>query len=268
MQSSDSGTTKGTKGTTVWRLSRLNTLCVLCGLCGLLMTADALSTVVHAQFPGPPPGPPKTPKESAPVDLTGYWVSVVTEDWRFRMITAPKGDYPNVPLNAEGKKIADAWDPAKDQAAKDHCKGYGAPNIMRQPGRFHISWINDTTLKIDFDAGTQTRLLRFNIASPSGPPTRQGYSAAQWEGRASLKVVTTRLLPGYLQTNGVPHSGNAEMTEHFDVVKEANGDQWLIVDAIVVDPTYLLRSFVRSTHFKKQADGSGWDPNPCVVTFP
>ena len=225
------------------------------------------TVALHAQGPfGPPPGPPKSPKESARVDLTGYWVSIVSEDWRFRMITAPKGDYPDVPLNADGKKIADAWDPAKDEASNDHCKAYGAPNIMRVPGRLHITWANDTTLRIDFDAGTQTRTLRFNPTQPpAGPAQRQGYSAAEWSGRGSLKVVTTRLLPGYLQSNGAPHSGRATMTEYFDVVKEPNGDQWLIVDAIVEDPTYLIRSFVRSTHFRKQADATGWDPSPCIV---
>ena len=72
------------------------------------------------------------PEGSGAVDLTGYWVSIVSEDWRFRMVTAPKGDYPNVPLNAEGKKVADAWDPAKDEASGDRCKAYGAPNIMRR----------------------------------------------------------------------------------------------------------------------------------------
>ena len=215
---------------------------------------------------GPPPGPPKTPKESARVDITGYWVSIVSEDWRFRMVTAPKGDYPDVPLNPEAKKIADAWDPAKDEASKDHCKAYGAANIMRQPGRLHITWADDTTLKIEYDAGMQTRLLHFGVsAPPPGPATRQGYSVAEWEGRGSLKTVTTRLLPGYLQSNGAPHSGNATMAEHFDVVKEPNGDVWLIVDAIVEDPTYLARSFIRSTHFRKQADATGWDPSPCIV---
>jgi hypothetical protein len=223
-------------------------------------------TPVEAQGPsGGPPGPPKSPRESARVDITGYWVSIVSEDWRFRMFTAPRGDYPDVPLNAEGRKIADQWDPAVDQASRDHCKAYGAANIMRQPERLHITWRDDSTLKIETDAGMQTRLLRFGAAPPSGPSTRQGFSVAIWEGRGSLKVVTTNLLPGYLQSNGVPHSGNARMTEHFDVVKEPNGDQWLIVDAIVEDPTYLVRSFVRSTHFRKQADGTGWDPSPCVV---
>jgi hypothetical protein len=203
--------------------------------------------------------------KSARVDITGYWVSIVSEDWRFRMFTAPRGDYPDVPLNAAGRSIADQWDPAADEASRDHCKAYGAANIMRQPERLHITWRDDSTLRIETDAGMQTRLLRFGAALPSGPSTRQGFSVAEWEGRGSLKVVTTKLLPGYLQSNGVPHSGNATMTEHFDVVKEPNGDQWLIVDAIVEDPTYLLRSFVRSTHFRKQTDGAGWDPSPCVV---
>ena len=31
-------------------------------------------------------------KASAPVDPTGYWVAVVNEDWRYRMVTPAKGD--------------------------------------------------------------------------------------------------------------------------------------------------------------------------------
>ena len=223
------------------------------------------SNFAVAQTPARP-GPAKTPKEAAPIDLTGYWVSIVSEDWRFRMVTAPKGDYPNVPLNPEGKKVADGWDPAKDEKSGDRCKAYGAPNVMRVPGRFHITWANDTTLKIETDAGMQTRMFSFNPAAvPDRKPQRQGSSTARWEGRGSLKVVTTGLLPGYLQTNGVPYGGNAVMTESFDVLEEPNGDRWLIVDAVVEDPQYLLRSFVRSTHFKKQSDASGWDPTPCLV---
>jgi hypothetical protein len=137
---------------------------------------------------------------------------------------------------------------------------------MRVPGRFHVTWASETVLKIETDAGMQTRMLAFDLAAvPGRKPRRQGCSTARWEGRGSLKVVTTGLLPGYLQTNGVPYSGNAVMTEYFDVLEEPNGDRWLLVDAVVEDPQYLLRSFVRSTHFKKQPDASGWDPTPCVV---
>jgi hypothetical protein len=146
----------------------------------------------------------KTPKESAPVDLTGYWVSIVSEDWRFRMLTPPKGDHPDFLLTPAGTKLADSWDPAKDEAEKDHCKAYGAPNIMRVPGRFHITWADDRTLKIETDAGMQTRLFRFMpaiatavpmSAVPAGPPSRQGTSTAQWE-RKALRVQTSNLLTG------------------------------------------------------------------------
>src|SRR5712691_11704034 len=89
-------------------------------------------------------------------------------------------------------------------------------------------------------------------------------------GRASgrgtgggLKVITTRMRPGYLQKNGAPYSANAQMTEYFDVVKEPNGDQWLVVESIVEDPEYLTVPLVRSTHFRKQADTNGWNPRPC-----
>src|SRR2546425_1673036 len=119
----------------------------------------------------------------APVDLVGYWVSVVTEDWRFRMVTPPKGDFASVPLNAEGRRLANTWDPSKDGM----CEAYGAGAIMRMPGRVHLTWEDDNTLKIETDAGQQTRLLHFRGSPPAGGErTQQGYSSAQWVGGAAF----------------------------------------------------------------------------------
>lgn len=146
----------------------------------------ALAAHVHGQGRGgpggPPAGPAPNPRAAAPIDLSGYWVSFVTEDWRYRMLTPPKGDYIGVPLTAEGRRVADAWDPAADEAAGNQCKSYGAAAIMRVPGRLHITWQDDNVIKVDTEAGTQTRLLRFGPAqAASGEPTWQGSSAAEWE---------------------------------------------------------------------------------------
>lgn len=221
---------------------------------------------------GGPPAPPPVPKAAAPFDMTGYWVSIVTEDWRYRMVTPPKGDFLGVPLNQEGRKILQSWDPAKDEASGEQCKSYGAPNLMRIPGRIHITWQDDETLKLEADAGTQTRIFYFGTPKSTGDDW-QGVSKAEWEiiaaGRGqppsggSLKVVTTRLKPGYLRKNGVPYSANTTLTEYFDRVNEPNGDTYLVVTTTVVDPTYLATPYETSVHFKKQADASGWNPTPC-----
>jgi hypothetical protein len=213
-----------------------------------------------------------TPKAMAPLDLTGYWVSVVTEDWLYRMVTPKKGDYTSVPLNAEGRKMADAWDPSKDEAAGNQCKAYGAPALMRIPGRLHITWQDDSTLKVETDAGTQTRLFHFSASAAGSGGDWQGASIANWEivagarapvPGAGLKVTTTRMKSGYLRRNGVPYSANALLTEYYDRVSEANGDSWLMVKTIVEDPAYLNVPFITSTHFKKQADSRGWNSTPC-----
>ena len=111
-------------------------------------------------------GPPPTPRASAAIDLTGYWVAVVTEDWHYRMMTPKKGDYGFVPMTPEARRIADAWDPAADQAAGNQCKAFGAAAIMRIPGRVHITWQDDSTLKVEADAGMQTRLFSFSLDVP------------------------------------------------------------------------------------------------------
>jgi hypothetical protein len=86
-----------------------------------------------------------TPQAAATVDLTGYWVSVVTEDWLYRMVTPARGDYTSVPLNPAGRKLAYAWDPAQDEGSGNTCKAYRAAALMQIPGRLHITWQNETT---------------------------------------------------------------------------------------------------------------------------
>ncbi len=125
-----------------------------------LIAAFVTLSVCEAQPPAV-----TTAKASAPIDITGYWVAFVTEDWRFRMITPRKGDYQPVPLTPEARKIADAWDPAADEAAGNQCKSYGGAAIMRLAARFHITWQDDNTLKVESDYGMQTRLLHFNAAT-------------------------------------------------------------------------------------------------------
>src|ERR1700722_16009589 len=137
----------------------------------------AFSMALYAQRPAAPPRPAQA---AAPVDLTGYWVSQIVDEWRFR-VTPQKGDIAYLPINAEARKIALAWDPDKDTAAGAQCKAYGAVGVMQRPGRLHISWKNDNALRIDADSGTQMRLLHFGPPpAQKGEPTLQGYSAAQW----------------------------------------------------------------------------------------
>ena len=244
----------------------------------MVVVGCSSATSVLAQRGGPPQTPP-TSKAAAQIDLTGYWVSLVSEDWRYRMTTAPKGDYAGVPLNAAGREAAEAWDPARDEAAREECKAYGVGGIMRRPGRLRISWQDDETLKIEADAGTQSRTLAFRAARGPGADW-QGVSIASWDrsdsvmGRGgifpgavvrggSLKVTTTKMKPGYLRKNGVPYSADAVITEYFDRFDLPNGDSLLVVSSELVDPTYLAQPFWTSTHFKKQVDAAGWNPTPC-----
>jgi hypothetical protein len=242
--------------------------------------------LLFSQAPGRggAPQPPRSAKEAAPVDFTGTWVSVVTEDYRWRMVTPLKGDAASVPINAEGRKIVDAWDPAKDEAAGLQCKAYGAAAIMRMPGRLNISWQDDNTLKIETDQGQQTRLFHFGGQRPQGePPSWQGYSVARWDNGGSgrgpagvgigatriggrprtLEVTTTNLREGYLRKNGVPYSDQTTVTEYYDLFKEPNGDTWFTVTTVVTDPKYLAIPYVTSTDFKKEPDASKFDPTPC-----
>jgi hypothetical protein len=250
---------------------------------------------------------PSSPRESAPIDLTGQWVSVVTEDWRHRMATPRRGDYESVPLNAEGRRVADGWDLEQDNSAGLECKAFGVGGIMRQPGRLRIDWDDESTLRIDFDAGSQTRLLGFGPLPVADEPTWQGTSSARWVrppqqgdgasliggtgaeiagggGRGqrggpplpaalgeggSLIVTTSGFREGYLRKNGVPYSEDASITEYFHrLPRHPNGDAWLLVVTVVEDQRYLTQPFYVSTHFRLEPERERWDPQPCRTALP
>ena len=260
-------TRRSALGFGLWALVTRAMVAVVCFACAVPLAAQ--------RGQGRQGGAPSA-RASAPVDLTGMWVSIVTEDWRWRMRTPPKGDYASLPLTDAAVKAADSWDPARDAAAGEQCRPFGGAAIMRVPGRVRISWTDDdTTIKVETEAGTQTRAFAFGSAQ-AAEPSWQGVSVANWQvagggGRrgggpprgGSLRVVTTNLRPGYLRRNGVPYSANARVTEYFNRVNEPNGDSWLIVTTMVEDPQYLNARFVTSSHFKKIPDDSPWKPTPC-----
>jgi hypothetical protein len=234
---------------------------------------------VHAQPAPAAPPPPANPREAAPLDLTGQWVAIVNEDWRWRMVTPPKGDYASVPLNDEGRRVADQWDPAQDGA----CEAYGAAALLRMPTRLRIRWQDDNKLVLETDAGRQTRELAFGAPAANTPRSLQGQSTAKWvtpprpaggpglagaaggPARAGgyLEVKTTNLTGGWLRRNGVPYSEDAVVTEYFARFAAPNGDEWLMVTTIVEDPRYLTQRFVVSNHFRREAEGGRWNPHAC-----
>lgn len=262
--------------------------------CVALLSLDA----AHAQGRGAGPPPPANAQVGAPVDLTGQWVSVISEDWRWRMITPPKGDYASMPLNPAGKAAADKWDLAADNAAgpSAQCRVYGVGGILRVPGRIRTSWADPNTFKMETDAGQQTRLFRFVGSAPGGvmtaltridpPPatrTLQGETKAQWfkqpQSRGlgfgggpgaggALRAITRYSTGGYLRKNGVPYSQDAVITEQINYHKESDNSEWLTITHIVDDPANLTMPFITSTSFKKETDLSKWSPTPCMTDVP
>ena len=223
-------------------------------------------------------GPPPTPQAQAPFDMTGTWVSLVFEDWRWRMMTPPRGDFAGVLLTPAGIEFADSWDMDADKAAGNECRPYGVGGVFRLPGRLRISWQDESTLKIETSAGTQTRLLRFNppAAAASGERTWQGTSVAAWQANrpargfagGNLKVTTTGFRLGYLRPNGIPYSENASITEYYNRHDGPGTRQWLTIIMDIQDPLYHTDGFVTSTDFLKEPDDSKFSPTPCDIARP
>jgi len=272
------------------RLARHHVLALVCAAASLFITSTTDAQPPGFGGPGGFGGPPRPARDTAQVDLTGYWVALVTEDWLWRMITAPRGDATSVPLSFQGQQAAGRWDREADEANGEACRPFGAAGLMRMPLRLHISWEDENTLKIETDAGQQTRLFYFGNAPATSERSWQGVTNAEWtkpvggfdlraviSGRVapapsgppmgSLRAVTTNLRAGYLRKNGLPYSENTELTEYFSRVS-GFGNDYLTVLSIVHDPMYLNEDFVTSSHFKREPDDSNWNPSPCRTAPP
>jgi hypothetical protein len=279
----------------------------------LLAVVVSLPHPAHAQADN---APEPTARDLAPIDLTGYWTAVVTEDWPQRMLDPTKGDFGagppgavqtpgrvpvglgpnpadegNIPYEAAGSRAALAWDPG----ANDHCLAYGAPGILRQATRLHISWIDDNTLRLNTDLGATTRSLHFAPAPrpgrmnyiggryvpekkladfevPAGlDRSSMGFSVARWTAFGGqnyvaggyLKVETTNLTRGYYWRNGMPYTEDAKLIEHFRTMTLPDGSSWILLTLKVEDPEYLTQPFLVNYHFRKLPNDSSWNPQPC-----
>jgi hypothetical protein len=152
------------------------------GCVALAIAAAAAPRATAQQAQGAPPPPVVQPpaRVASPIDYTGTWASVVTEDWQWRFVTPIIGDYTGVPLNSDGDKLARAWNHDADLKAGQQCKAFGAAAIMRTPTRLQISWQDDNTMKLDWDLGTQSRLVHFDKGRPEGARTLQGHAIGEW----------------------------------------------------------------------------------------
>ena len=197
---------------------------------------------------------PLNARTAAPFDITGYWLATGA---------TASDDIDDVPLNATGQKIAAAWNPAKDVATSQQCRAYGAGGVMRLPGRLHIAWETTDTLRIDAEAGTQTRRFFFSGAQPfPAQASWQGHSIARWTS-TQLTATTTHLASGYLRKNGIPYSASTVLNETFARFVDKNGREYLDLSITVDDPPYLRQLYTKSYRYMKQADAAGWNPTRC-----
>ena len=213
------------------------------------------------------------PRDAAALDLTGYWVSVITEDWKYRMVTPKNGVFDSLPLNGEGRKIGTSWDPAKDEAAGEALQGLhgGQRDAAARPHAHHLArrqYAADRHRCRNADAAAAIR-IRAAAGSQAGRATRsrsgstRPAAAAAAPRLGNLKVVTTNLRAGYVRKNGAPHSDKAVVTEYFDLNSLPNGDTWLTITTKVEDPVYFTRPYITTTDFKKLPSAAGWNPTPC-----
>ena len=184
-------------------------------------------------------------------------------------------------MNPAAQKIADAWDPAKDEAAGEQCKAYGAPGLMRGPTRLRITWLDDDTLKLETrlrDADAAVRLPR----RPRRRAPRPG-RASRWRSGSSRAAAGAAAAPRFgahedrsprscgpatcARTASRTATGTV-FTEYWDLHTETNGDNYLVVTNIGERPDLPAGALDYGAALQARTGRRRkWDPAPCDARF-
>jgi len=197
---------------------------------------------------------------AAPLDLTGYWEPLITEDYKLRMHGVKKGDYNGIALTDAAKAIADRYRPdaGAEELLLDKCVPHGAVRILFTDTRLHITRDNNV-ITTELEAEGQTRRFYLdNRKWPGGELQWQGHSIAYPDGKSMLTVITRHMRPGLLRSNGIPYSEEAVLTEHYT----RHGDYFTVIQ-VVEDPGYLTEPFITSTSFRKIPKPDDWQMGSC-----
>ncbi|MEQ1575237.1 MAG: MBL fold metallo-hydrolase [Vicinamibacterales bacterium] len=189
---------------------------------------------------------------SAQIDFSGEWGQRVHEDQPDRAPGPAVGDYMGLPINDAGRRKADSWDAAILSSREHQGKPHPSTYSQRGPSNIRISkMVNPVTQEIvafemygTFGRATRTIWLDGRAhPSESAPHTWAGFSTGRWEGQM-LTVRTTHIKMGWLQRNGVAHSDQATMIEHW--FRYENN---LMIVSFVDDPIYLAEPLIRTTNW-------------------
>ena len=231
-------------------------------------------------------GPPRSARAAAPVDLTGTWVSVVTEDWQWRMVTPKKGD---VRQRAAQCRRTPCRRLCGSVARTVMCEAYGVGGhhadagaaAYQLAGRLHAE---DGERCRSADATAAVRRTPRRPASPSaarprrdaGKRSLQGDSVAEWQGGGAGEIdpFTGRGDRPGCTALGLAEGANHEharrtgcgatacptarttvVTEYFTRFTHPQAGDWFVVTTSVDDPTYLTRLVHHQQQFQERADG-------------
>ena len=259
------------------------------------LIALGLSSRIDAQRGGEPPQPPRAPRAAAPIDLTGYWVSIVTQDWRWRMVTPAKGDYQGIQMTPEASKgcrrlgsgerrsrrravqvLRRARADERPGAASHHLAGrQHAEGRDATPARRRVSCTSAQRTKTPRATRPRDLAGRLGGAVADAAPERAAAAQAGRSHRGRAAASPDRRIAASRHQEP-PRRVPAE--ERRSLQRERRADRALgSLQAaerrgVAHDHDAGRRSSVSAQReliapvFKKEPNGSKWDPTPCSST--
>ena len=187
------------------------------------------------------------------LDISGEWAGLFQEEQPERVAGPELGDYTGLPINDAARLHADTWSASRLTLPEEQCMPHPATYALRGPMNIRI-WkevdpITQDVIAIRTHGSWMAPERTWYLDNRPHPPayaahTWQGFTTARYEF-GGITTLTTHLKEGWVRRNGVHHSDEATMVEHW-----FRHGEYLTVMTIVTDPVYLTEPMVKSTNFR------------------
>ena len=198
------------------------------------------------------------------IDISGEWAGNFNEDQPERLAGPELGDYAGAPINEAARLHADTWDASRLTLPEEQCMPHPSTYALRGPMNIRI-WkeVDPVTQDLVAIRTHGSWMAPERSIYMDGRPRPPVYAAHTWQGFSTgryvngmLETYTTHLKEGWVRRNGIHHSDQATMVEHW--LRHGN---YMTVVTTVTDPVYLTEPMIKTTNFT-------WAPQQNVGTYP
>lgn len=221
-----------------------------------LLSAFSIGAVAQPDFSGYwlidfgpiPPNRPATELEQSLLDTLPSDTLLLADTG---LVEFPPGDFGGLDITPVARAEAQSYDVESQRQVSTTCRSPSIIYSMQGPFPFEIHQGSELiVMRLEYFDVTRVIFMNETSHPERWPHSLTGHSIGRWEGD-TLVVETVKIQASTILNNGMNHSENIKLTEHFRL---SDDGQQLVMTQLYEDPTMFSGKVARIIPVNKQDD--------------